>query len=156
MKTLLKGLLLAAVVVGVGLLLVSDYTGAQSRPFVEDNVTVLKAPTHGYSTVVDSSYINSAHPLGTACYSLVSAPTGYWFHLIEVYSQDATGDQAITVRFFDTSTDSTTIMAAPDTIQALASAAELEAAYPIKCVSMSITGIADTEDWKVIGYCKKY
>lgn len=156
MKTLLKGLLLGSLAVVAGLLIASDLSDAQTRPFTESEVTTIKTPPHGYSTVVESVWINDSDPLGTACYSTFDAPTGYWFHLIQVYSQGATAAQDVTVRLWASATDSTTIMASVDSVFAAADAAELEQEYPVRCYKASFNHIADTEDWKVIGYCKPY
>jgi hypothetical protein len=122
----------------------------------DTTVDKLKDSPQGYSSVVCSVWINDSDPLGTAKYSTFDAPTGHYFHLIQIYSQDASAEQSIEVRFWASSTDSTTILAAVDTVWAAANAYQLEQAFPIKCYKMSVTGIAVTEDWKVIGYSRDH
>jgi len=118
-------------------------------------VAEMKDPAEGYSTVVCSVWNNDSDPLGTACYSTFDAPAGYWFHMIVIEENVCNDAQAVTIRFWASSTDSTSIYDGTIEVDLLSGGTD-QYIYPVRCYKVSVIGISATEDLTMIGYARDH
>lgn len=118
------------------------------------SVDGLNDAPRGYSdAIVCSSFVNNTNAHGAAEYQDVSAPTGKYFDYILAGGGIPGAAQVFTIRFWLTSTDSTSIYDGAITVN-LPSTTPDWVAFPVRCVKMSLTGVTATDDFYIIGFCK--
>lgn len=109
-----------------------------------------------YSAYVDSIWWSSSNPAG-AGYTTLNAPTGYRFKLIEIWSNKtlgaATTDETFTVRFWTSSTDSTSFNDDASSIVLQEKAAPLK--FPVDCYKASFLSVGTSDSITARGYIKK-
>lgn len=118
------------------------------RPYVETQTD----PVPGYGAVVCSVWNNDSDPNGA--YTSMNPGTGKYFHLVQVYGNAASEAQSFTIRFWETTTDSTSIYSGAITVDVASGAGGLLAEFPVQCAWLSFTGVATTDDITVMGYLK--
>lgn len=119
----------------------------------DTTVDKLKDPAQGYSTVVCSVWDNSSYPDGE--YTDLANVSGYWYHLIQVKADACNAAQAVAIRFWASSTDSTSIY--DGTIEVdLASGEGGVRSFPVRCYKVTLTGVAATDDVTMIGYARDH
>lgn len=122
------------------------------------DVTVdrLNDPAPGFGVAaVCSLWVNDKDPLGTADYTTLNAPTGYHFERIDILCPTASGAETGTIRFWDSATDSVSCVLSGEITFGVASGyAGMAYSFPVRCHKASFTGISNTDDFQVIGYCK--
>jgi len=129
-------------------------------------VSQLLTPSQGYDAVIDTVMAN----VNSTTYFALSAPTGYRFQLVELQLKTPSEDsEACSIRFWASATDSTSINLESDGDAGAAltiTGGLMEAGnndggpnvwqFPINCAKVSITDHADTDDFILIGYLRKY
>ena len=110
----------------------------------------------GYATIVDSTWFKSANPAGAAAYTTVVSPTNQRIHEFWIWSdkvnQAASSDEAFTVRFWTSSTDSTSITASALRIYLNPMAPPYK--FPVDCYKVSLTSVGTSDSVKAYAFCK--
>lgn len=115
-------------------------------------VNRIKDPPNGYAAIVCSVWNNDSDPNGE--YTSMNPGTGKYFHRVQIYANAMSAAQTFTIRFWESTTDSTSIYSGALIMDAINTEGGLIADFPIQCAWLSFTGIADTDDITVIGYLK--
>ena len=142
MKKILASLALVAVV-GLALL-----PAQADRPYVDRQTD----PPPGYVAMVCSTWNNDSDPNGG--YVAFNPPSGKYFHLVQVYADSTDAAQQFTIRFWESSTDSTSIYNGAITVDAGAGATGLLCSYPVQCAKVTFTSMGTSDDFTAIGYVK--
>jgi hypothetical protein len=148
----MKKFLLGAAILGVAAWLIfSPATDAQRIDGV--SVRQIWDSPRGYSTVVCSVWNNDSDPDGG--YTTLANKTGYWYHLIQVQENAPGAAQAVTLRFWASATDSTSIYDGALTVDLVSGGSGLHS-FPVRCYKVSLTGVDATDDLSVIGYARDH
>ena len=112
----------------------------------------IKDPPNGYAAIVCSVWNNDSDPDGE--YTSMDPGTGKYFHRVQIYANAMSAGQTFTIRFWETTTDSTSIGGGAMVMDAINTEGGLIADFPIQCAWLTFTGVAATDDITVIGYLK--
>ena len=145
MKRILAALALMAC---VGL----AFMPADADRIFDTQVGLLTDPSPGFAGVVCSTWNNDSDPNGG--YVAFNPGTGKYFHLVQVYADSTDTAQQFTIRFWESSTDSTSIYNGAITVDVGAGQCGLLCSYPIQCAKVTFTSVGTSDDITAIGYLK--
>ena len=154
MKRLL-GVLALLLVGGLVVWQTSTQIADAQRTFTAQ-VDVLKDATEGYATVSCSMYVN----YDTGGYMAITPATDYEIHRFDFIAVKPNAAQVCSLLVWTSATDSTNLLHDPNWGTAhctpinLASGANDQMSFPIKCSKISIKNIAATDDFMLLVYYK--
>lgn len=148
----MKKFLLGAAVLGLAAWMIFGPV-ADAQRLDGTSVRQLWTPPQGYSALVCSTWNNDSDPDGG--YIDLANKSGYFYHLIAVHEDSCSAPQQVTIRFWSSSTDSTTIYNGAITLD-LAEAGTGWHYFPVKCYKVTFTSVDNTDDITVVGYAREY